>query len=357
MKSAGLVDLQVNGFAGLDFNGGEHLGHFAEGRLDRALEAVLATGVTTLLPTVITAAPDLLEARLEALDAAIAASPLARLLCPGFHLEGPFLNPAPGYHGCHPPEAMRPPDHALVERLERRLSRPILLVTLAPELPGAEDFIRRARAAGRLVALGHSAADFRTVRRAAEAGATLSTHLGNGLPQTLPKLDNPLFAQLAEDRLAATFIADGIHLPPDALRVLLRAKGPERALLVTDAVAAAAAPPGRYPFAGMTVERDAAGTVRVPGAASLAGSALCLDDAVRNLVAWGLADAAEALAMASTRPAAILAPALAARGLPPLDPGALTWSDDLRLRHLRLGAIERHTPPAPTAAEEPRRDR
>lgn len=356
MNSAGLVDLQVNGFAGLDFNGGEHPGHFNGGRLDCALEAVLATGVTTLLPTVITAGPDLLEARLGALDAAIAASPLARQMCPGFHLEGPFLNPAPGYHGCHPPEAMRAPDHALVDRLERRLSRPILLVTLAPELPGAGEFIGRNRAAGRLVALGHSAAGFDAVRAAADHGATLSTHLGNGLPQSLPKLNNSIFAQLAEDRLVATLIADGIHLPPEALRVLVRAKGAGRAVLVTDAVAAAAAPPGRYPFAGMEVERGADGTVRVPGSASLAGSSLCLDQAVRNLVRWGVADAAEALAMASTRPAAILAPALAARGLPPLEPGALRWSDDLRLRHLRAGVIERHTPPAP-AAEETHRDR
>ncbi|MDB5369019.1 MAG: N-acetylglucosamine-6-phosphate deacetylase [Roseomonas sp.] len=343
MKSAGLVDLQVNGFGGLDFNAGGTPGAFAGGRIDQAFEALLATGVTTLLPTVITATGPLLEARFAALDAAISASPLGPAMCPGYHLEGPFLNPAPGYAGCHPAEAMTAPDYALVERLERLLSRPILLITLAPELPGAEAFIRRARAAGKLVAIGHSAAGFAETAAAAAAGATLSTHLGNGLPQILHKLANPIFAQLAEDRLMAGFIADGIHLHPQALKVMIRAKGPGRAMLVTDAVSAAAAPAGLYPFASMTVQRGADGAVRVPGAESLAGSSLCLDAAVRNLVAWGIADAATALAMASAAPAALLAPALAAHGLTQ-DLGELLWSEQLTLRELRLGPVERRYP-------------
>ncbi len=339
MKSAGLVDLQVNGFAGIDFNAG----FFAPGVLDPVWEALLATGVTTLLPTMITATPDALEQRLMALDAAISASPLAAMMCPGYHLEGPFLNPAPGYAGCHPAEVMTAPDYALVERLERRLSRPILLLTLAPELPGALKCIGRAHAAGKLVAIGHSAADFTEVVAAADAGASLSTHLGNGLPQELHKLNNTLFAQLSEDRLSASFIADGIHLHPGALKVLLRARG-DGAFLVTDAVAAAAAPPGLYPFAGMAIERSAGGSVRLPGGATLAGSSLCLDQAVRNLVTWNLASAAEALTMASTRPAALLAPALAAHGLT-LPASELSWSAQLMLRDLRLGPIHRHYPP------------
>jgi len=339
MKSAGLVDLQVNGFAGVDFNAGDTPGAFAGGCMEQALEAMLATGVTTLLPTVITATPDQLEARLVALDAALAATPLGALMCPGFHLEGPFLNPASGYAGCHPAEAMTTPDYALVERLERRLSRPILLLTLAPELPGAQECIRRAKAAGKLVAIGHSAANFAQIAEAATNGARLSTHLGNGLPQILHKLDNAIFAQLAEDRLAAGLIADGIHLHPAALKVLIRAKG-KGALLVTDAVAAAAAPPGRYPFAGMVVERVADGTVRLPDGITLAGSSLCLDTAVRNLVAWNIANAALALEMASTRPAALLAPALAAHGLS-LPSAELQWSDSLALRQLRLGPLVR----------------
>ena len=228
-----------------------------------------------------------------------------------------------------PAEAMTDPDYAVVQTLEAGLTRPIVLLTLDPARAGALDFIRQARHAGKLVAAGHSAVTRAQVEAAAAAGASLSTHLGNGLPATLPKLDNTLMAQLAEDRMTATFIADGIHIPPYVLGVLMRAKGHRRCVLVTDATAAAAVGPGQYAFAGMMVERAADGTVRVPGAAMLAGSSLCLDDAVRNLVAWGLASAIEAIDMASATPGALLAPALAAHGLS-WRPGALDWSEALR---------------------------
>ncbi len=154
--------------------------------------------------------------------------------------------------------------------------------------------------------MGHTAADIDTVRLAAEAGMTLSTHLGNALPQPQPKFLNPLMAQLAEDRLSASFIADGIHIPPHALGVLMRAKGPERCILVTDATAAAATPPGLYEFAGMRIEHAADGSVRQPGSPVLAGSALRLDQAVRDVASWGFAGAEQAIRMASTRPAALL---------------------------------------------------
>jgi N-acetylglucosamine-6-phosphate deacetylase len=338
--SGGLVDLQVNGFGGVDFNAAADAAPLTAEALDKALEAMLATGVTCCLPTVITAAPDVLWARLRALDAAIAGSRLGPLMCPGYHLEGPFLNAGEGYAGCHPPHAMAAPDYSLVAWLEAGLERPILLLTLAPELPGAEACIRSAHDAGKLVAMGHSAADFTQVSAAAAAGASLCTHLGNGLPQVLPKLANPIFAQLAEDRLSGGFIADGIHRPPPALRAMIRAKGPGRAFLVTDATAAAAAAPGIYPFAGMQVERGLDGSVRIPGGRYLAGSSLCLDAAARNLVAWGIAAPADALAMASAIPAALLAPATAAHGIRLPDSEA-SWSPGLHLRHLRLGAVER----------------
>lgn len=336
MRTPGLVDLQVNGFAGIDFNAGA----VTPAEIDHALEAMLATGVTLCLPTIITARQDELEQRLKALDAAISASRLGPLMCPGYHLEGPFLNPAPGYAGCHPPEAMTPADPTLVDRLESALARPILLVTLAAETEGAQALIAALAKAGRIVALGHSAADFDAVAAAADAGATFSTHLGNGLPQQLHKLVNPLFAQLAEDRLWASFIADGIHLHPKALRSLLRAKGFDRSILVTDAVSAAASQPGPHPFAGMTVELRNDGSVRQPGAANLAGSALCLDQAVRNLVVWGLASPAEAVMLASDNPLAALEPALRARGTVP-DRGEIEWSDELAVTRIRLGPIER----------------
>ncbi len=297
MESAGLFDLQVNGFAGIDFN---DAGLTAAG-LDHALAAMLATGVTQCLPTLITASESDLHGRFAALDAAVTGSRLGPLMVPGYHLEGPFLNPLPGFRGCHPAEVMVSPDIAMLQRLMAPLRRPIRLITLAAELPGAEVFIAWAVTQGIVVSIGHSDAGVAVVGRAVAAGARMSTHLGNGLPPVLPKLDNPIMAQLGEDGLAAGFIADGIHVPVGALRAMIRAKGFGRAILVTDAVAAAGAPPGRYAFGSMTVIGHADGSARTPEGA-LAGSALTLDRAVRNIVGWGIASLADAIAMAGTVP-------------------------------------------------------
>ena len=331
MRSTGLFDIQINGYAGVDFNSTA----LTADALDHALHAMMGSGVTACLPTLITAPEDILAARFAALDAAVAGSRLGPAMVPGYHLEGPFLNPTPGYAGCHPASAMVLPDPALVERVSRDLRWPILLLTLAPERDGAIGLIEWARSKRIVTSIGHSAADADGVRRAATAGVALSTHLGNALPQPQPKFLNPLMAQLAEDRLHASFIADGMHIPPDALKVMLRAKGLGRSILVTDATAAAAAPPGLYAFAGMAIERAADGSVRVPGSAVLAGSSLCLDQAVRNVVDWGLASPSEAIAMASFIPAALLGVTLPEK--------EVAWDDDLRPT-VRGGGVPR--PPA-----------
>ena len=324
-RGAGLMDLQVNGYAGVDFNDPA----LTPDALDHALHAMLRAGVTQCLPTLITAAEADLAARLHALDHAIRASRLGALMVPGLHLEGPFLNPAPGYAGCHPASAMRAPAPAVLARVLKDVATPVRLLTLAPEQPAALDLIRWAGGRGIVTAMGHTAADVETVRAAAEAGLTLCTHLGNALPQPQPKFLNPLMAQLSQDRLHASFIADGVHIPPHALGVLLRAKGLARCILVTDATAAADAPVGLYDFAGMRIEHAADGSVRVPGGTTLAGSALRLDQAVRNVVAWGFAPVKTARAMASAHPAALLGMA----GVP----GTVTWDAAFRVREVVVG--------------------
>lgn len=310
MLLEGLFDLQVNGYAGIDFNSGT----ITSASMDHALAEMARAGVSHCLPTLISADPDRLLHRLRALDAAVASARF-RTMVPGYHLEGPFLSEQEGYAGCHPPQVMRDPDPGLVDRLEEGLSHPILLVTLAPERPRSEAFIRWTTGHGKVVALGHTAASASQITHAVDAGARLSTHLGNALRQMQPKFDNPMMAQLAEDRLFASIIADGIHVPPPALKVMLRAKGFRRAVLVTDATAAAGAPTGLYGFAGMTIERDETGRVREPGAPMLAGSSLTLDAAVRNVVAWGLATEEQAVRMARDNPRAVMQPALDAHGI------------------------------------------
>lgn len=336
MRTRGLLDLQVNGYAGVDFNDDA----LTADALDHALRAMLEAGVTACLPTLITASEERLAARFAALDAAVDGSRLGPLMVPGYHLEGPFLNPTEGYAGCHPADAMSAPDPALVHRVTAGLRRPVLLLTLAPERDGAPELIAWARRRGMLVAMGHTAAEPDEVVAAAEAGVRLSTHLGNGLAQILPKFRNPLMAQLAEDRLTASVIADDIHIPRHVLQVILRAKGLARVVLVTDATAAAAAPPGLYGFAGMTIEHAEDGSVRVPGARVLAGSGLRLDQAVRNLVAWQLASPEQAIALAADRPAALLAGAFAAHGIA-LPPGEVAWTADLHPARVRLAGYDR----------------
>lgn len=310
MWSVGLFDLQVNGFAGVDFNDAAMTAE----ALDHALAAMARTGVTACLPTLITADRATLAERLAALDRAVANSRLGPAMVPGFHLEGPFLNPSPGYAGCHEPGAIVPPDPGLLSALTTGLRRPICLLTLAPERPGAEAVIHWARARGIVVAMGHTAARETDVACAVAAGVTLSTHLGNALPTPAHKFANPLIAQLAEDRLSASVIADGMHIPPAAMRVMLRAKGRDRVILVTDATAAAAAEPGSYRLAGMAIERDSAGAVRLPGSATLAGSALCLDQAVRNVAAWLGYSLSDARALAEANPRRVVVPTGASGG-------------------------------------------
>ena len=323
MISAGLFDLQVNGYAGVDFNDTR----ITAGQLDVALEAMLVSGVTQCLPTIITAQPEELIERFSALDSAVRTSRLGPLMVPGYHLEGPFLNSADGYSGCHPQNAMTDPDVDLIAQIEAKISRPILLVTLAPEREGAMAFIAEMRGRGKTLAMAHSAAGFAVVRAAADAGLSLSTHLGNGLPQTLPKLENTLLAQLAETRLKACLIADGHHMSSEALAALIRIKGTENCILVTDAVLGAAAAPGLYSFAGMGVERTIEGAMVQPGRTHLAGSALCLDQAVRNTLAWTGLDLDKVVAMASTAPRQALARSMAHYGIVN-QPGRVRWTSD-----------------------------
>lgn len=310
----GLVDLQVNGFAGVDFG---DAGLTADA-VARAVEAIAKTGVTRFLPTLITSPLETFAACARTLlrggHAAIA----------GIHMEGPYISPEDGYRGAHARAFVRDPDLDDFRRRQDAAEGRIRLLTLAPERPGALALVEHAVAGGVRVAIGHSAASGAQVADAVKAGATLSTHLGNGCPGLLPRHPNVIWEQLGEDRLLASFIVDGHHLPPATVRAMVRAKTPGRALLVTDAIAAAGMPPGRYTLGGQEVEKDAGGRVAAPGATNLAGSALSLDVAIGNTVRYTGLALEEVVAMASSRPAAYLGIAPAGRFSAEWDPVACT---------------------------------
>ncbi len=285
MVTRGMVDLQVNGFAGIDFNSPG----LSPDMIDHALTSMLSCGTTRCLPTLITAPVERMAAQLAELDKAVAASKLGPLMVPGYHLEGPFLSPQEGYHGAHNPDYMVP---ANPERAEKLLAactfRPVALWTVAPEIEGVLDMIGAYTPRGIAFSIGHSAANSEQVAAAAAAGARMSTHLGNALPDMLPKRENTLLVQLACDKLAASFIADGIHLPKPFLQTCLRAKGSNRSILITDAVAAAGphVDPGRYTVGEIELIRDESGLVHKPGEKKCSGSSVSMSDVAANVHSW-----------------------------------------------------------------------
>tara|TARA_R110002124_G_scaffold104330_2_gene254070 strand:- start:4256 stop:5434 length:1179 start_codon:yes stop_codon:yes gene_type:complete len=280
----GMVDIQVNGFAGIDFNAP---GVTPE-RMDEALAGMLATGVTRCLPTLITAGQDELVALLSTLDDAVSRSNLGPLMVPGYHIEGPFMSPEEGYVGAHPAAHMRSGSSDLVVALQRVATRPIKLMTVAPEIDGVIDLIAFLRAQSITCAIGHSGASRAQIDAAIAAGASMSTHLGNGMPHMLNKNESSLLVQLGRDQLMASFIADGIHIPSDILQSWLRAKTLDRAIIVTDASAAAGAPAtqSQFTIGAQAIFRHKDGSVRLPGSSYLAGSAASMDEMVRNVMQW-----------------------------------------------------------------------
>ena len=299
----GWTDVQVNGFAGHDVNGDP----MPPDGFEAMRRALTATGVTRFLPTVITAAAHDMSARLAAIAQACDASEAVRRAVPGIHLEGPFLSPEDGARGAHPLSAIRDPDRALFDAFQEASGGLIRLVTLAPERPGALELIRYLRSHGVVVAIGHTLADGQRISEAADAGAMLSTHLGNGAPALLPRHPNVIWEQLAEDRLYASAIFDGHHLPPSVMRVLLRMKGPDRLLLTSDAVSLAGRPPGVYEGqVGGKVELHTNGRLTMHGTAYLAGSASSLADGVATAVDRLDTAPRDAVAMASRVPETLL---------------------------------------------------
>lgn len=296
----GLFDLQVNGFAGVDFN----VPGLTADRMDHALSAMLSTGVTRCLPTLITNGPEQLIALLRTLDAAVSASDLGPVMVPGYHIEGPFLSPLDGYAGAHPAAQMQRASPALVDQLQAAAARPIVMMTVAPEVAGVLDLIPVLVERGIACALGHTAASRGQIDDAIGAGATVSTHLGNGLPHLLDKNANAFVIQLSRDQLMASFIADGIHIASDILQSWLRAKTLDRSIIVTDATAAARAPAHTSVFTlgTGTIERHDDGSVRLPGSNYLAGSAAGMDEMVRNVMAWYGYTAADVLRLARHNP-------------------------------------------------------
>jgi len=301
----GLIDLQINGYGGFDFNSAPSA--WTPDALHGVRRRLARRGVRAALPTLITDRPDAILARVRRYAELLASDAELAATFPALHMEGPFIAPADGPRGAHPRAHCLLPDDAadLPQRVQDAAGGRLGIVTLAPELPGAMEMIARLAAGGVCPSIGHTDAPREVIARAVDVGAKLSTHLGNGIGAFLHRLDNPIQSQLADDRLYASFIADGHHMPLTTLKNLIRAKTPPRSLLVTDAIAAAEMPPGRYRLGGLEVRVGPDGRASRDGEL-LAGSTLTLDRAVVNTARHCDVSFEQAWAMASTQPAALL---------------------------------------------------
>lgn len=296
-----LFDIQVNGAAGVPLQGPL----MRPENVARIHERLAGYGVSHWVPTVITASLEEMEHACRAIAEALRDRALARRI-PGIHLEGPWISPDDGPRGAHPAAHTRLPKIAAFDRLTKAAEGKILYVTLAPELPGAARFIRALRARGVRVSLGHHNASMEQIAQAVDAGASLCTHLGNGAAAMIHRHRNPIWPQLADDRLAAAFIADLHHLPAPVLRAMIRAKGVERSILTSDCTPLAGMPPGGYDLFGARVELLPNGKIRLVGTDLLAGSGTMLPQGVVNAWKSGGLGLEQAFACATVIPARTL---------------------------------------------------
>ena len=296
----GFIDLQVNGFAGVDYNSGAT----PLEEIARSIRAMFSTGVTRFFPTVITGSPEDMLGALRNLTRA-RETLLEGPAMEAFHVEGPHISPHDGPRGAHPARWVRPPDFDEFRRWQDAAQGNVRLVTLSPEWPEATRYIELLTREGVVTSIGHTRAKREQIEDAVRAGATLSTHLGNGADAVLPRHPNYIWDQLAEDKLAASFIVDGHHLPDSFLRVALRAKGVERSILVTDAVMPALCAPGPYRLGEVEVELKDDQRVVLRGGTRLAGSSLRMHAAISNVMQVAGLSLTEAVAMATVNPARV----------------------------------------------------
>jgi N-acetylglucosamine-6-phosphate deacetylase len=301
--SPALFDLQINGHGGVWFSGDQ----LTADAVLSALSPHYKFGITRLCPTLITNSFEGLAAGFTAIREACEQSDWANRMVCGCHLEGPYISVEDGPRGAHPKQHVRPADWDEFQRLQETSGNRIRLVTLAPEVGNAIDFIRKAVKSGVVVSLGHTAATPEEIRAGADAGATLSTHLGNGAHAMIHRHRNVIFEQLTDPRLNISLITDGHHLPPNLVRAFIQVKTPQKTILTCDAAGWAGCPPGIYESILGRSELLPNGKLVVAGQQELlAGSAQATDSCVANAIAFAGVSIKQAIDMASKNPAKLL---------------------------------------------------
>lgn len=298
----GFIDGQVNGFRGFDVNGSD----VSRETILSITAELAAVGVTTWVPTIVTADEDTIVSILRCIAQARDDDPRVAKAIPSTHVEGPFISDRDGPRGAHDARQVRPIDPAEVRRWTAGGTR-IGIITVSPHQRDASARIAELCSLGARVSIGHTHATPEQIVAAIDAGATLSTHIGNGIETKLPRHPNALWTQLADDRLTCGMIADGHHLPSETLEVMLRAKGLDGAFLISDATSLAGQPPGRYQTSiGGSVDLNEHGRVSLADSELLAGAAADLVDGLRNVVQTTSLSLAQALRLVTENPATVI---------------------------------------------------
>jgi N-acetylglucosamine-6-phosphate deacetylase len=303
LVAPGMVDLQINGYGGVEFNDPQ----LSVEKVQRVAVSQDAFGVTSFLATTTTDSHAVFAHALATIARAIDQLSDVAARIPGIHLEGPFISPDDGPRGAHPKQHVRPPDWDEFARLQDLAQGRIKLLTISPEYDSAADLIRKVSKTGVLVAIGHTKATSDQIQAAVDAGARMSTHLGNGAHPQIRRHPNYIWDQLADDRLVASLIADGHHLPPAVVKSMVRAKTAERIVLVSDITSMGGMPPGKYQTGLGELEVLPSGKLVPAGQPGiLAGAALPIHVCVANVMRFAGVDLPTAIAMASTRPAELI---------------------------------------------------
>ncbi len=294
----GFIDNQVNGFMAVGFTDS----NLTVDKIRLATDALRRTGVTTYFPTIISCDQQRLMTNVGIMAQAMQDADIGASI-PGIHLEGPYISPEEGYRGAHELKYIRPPDWNEFMQVYETAQRKIYQLTIAPELDGAFDFIRRCQKMGIVVGLGHHKASAEIIVQAVDLGADISVHLGNGCANLIHRHDNPLWPQLADDRLIASIIVDGFHLRPEEVQVFFKIKGPERLILTSDVTQLAGMPPGEYIWNERTVLMTPEGMITYPEQNVLAGASLPVSAGIGNIMRFTGCSLADAIHMVSRNPA------------------------------------------------------
>jgi N-acetylglucosamine-6-phosphate deacetylase len=299
----GMFDLQINGHGGVWFSKSD----LTADDVVKTIEPHFKFGITRLFPTLITASHEALKAGFTAIREACEQHAWVNDVVPGCHLEGPFISKEDGPRGAHPLKQVRAATSSEFEILQEASGGRIRLVTIAPECEGAIEFIKQAVADGLTIAIGHTGASPDQVKAAVDAGARLSTHLGNGAHGQIRRHPNYIWEQLGDSRLMPSIITDGHHLPPSVIRSIIQTKGKANVVITCDAAGLAGCPPGRYTLDSGEVEILENGCIVIAGQDQLlAGSSLETDSCVTHAMQVAGLSLSEAFDMAGRNPCRLL---------------------------------------------------